>query len=335
MVGPGAGDLDLVERDLRVEDPAEHLLDFGLPAPRAEERERPVADGRWRLARAHQEDEPLGIGARSGRHILAGVLPARLEHQQAPGRLQARNAQRGRWDARARQGIEQLPLERGPDHAGQLGPQISRPHGADIGMPERFAVHAGGVGEMLGGEVSLVCHEQRDQLGVLGGAPEGARWEVGRAEARHPKLADHPPQRLGHLRLLGQVAEVGRHRARQLEQEPHDRRRPDAVRRRVDPALDQEGRRHRQRQIERRREAQVRPARALERQPLAERVPERMRRHEHPLRAGALGAAEISELGQEGVHQEASPAPAAARLRARAFRPIEGSRPGRALQEDG
>ena len=63
--------------------------------------------------------------------------------------------------------------------------------------------------------------------------------------------------------------EVRGHGGRQLEQQAHDQRRADAVGRGIDAALHQERRRHRQRQVERRGEAHVRPARALERQPLA------------------------------------------------------------------
>jgi hypothetical protein len=102
--------------------------------------------------------------------------------------------------------------------------------------------------------------------------------------------------------MLGRPAEVARHARRQLEQQPHDQRRPHLVRRRLDPPLDQEGRGHLEREVERGREAQVSPGGAAEHQAFAEGVAQGVGGDDDPLRAGAVGAAEVGELGEEGGH---------------------------------
>jgi len=79
-------------------------------------------------------------------------------------------------------------------------------------------------------------------------------------------------------------------------------RRPHLVGRRLDAALHQKGRSHLERAVERRHEAQVGPGSAAEDQALAEGVAEGVGGDDDPLRAGAVGAAEVGELEEEGVH---------------------------------
>jgi hypothetical protein len=70
----------------------------------------------------------------------------------------------------------------------------------------------------------------------------------------------------------------------------------------VDPALDQGRRAHAERDIERRHEPQVQPIGSAQRNPLTDGPANGVRRHEHPLRAGAVRTTELSELIDEGIH---------------------------------
>ena len=167
-------------------------------------------------------------------------------------------------------------------------------------MRQRLLVDRGHVAAVLAVEVRFVGREQRDDLGVLRRALERLGGHGVRLDARHPQLAHRRPQRLRQRRLVGERPEVAA-LLRQLEQQPHHQRRAEALFRRVDAALDEERRAHAQRDVERRDEAQVQPVGAAERDALAERAAERVRRHEHPLRAGALGRTQTSELGDERI----------------------------------
>src|SRR5207247_1775662 len=59
---------------------------------------------------------------------------------------------------------------------------------------------------------------------------------------------------------------------------------------------------HPERDVERRDEAKVGPIGALEDKPVAECPSERVGRDKDPLRAGAMGGAETSQLGDEWIH---------------------------------
>ena len=177
---------------------------------------------------------------------------------------------------------------------------------ADVQVKERFAEDVRPVREPACRQVLLVALEQGLQFRVLARIRERLTRKRRRGHAGHAQLGDGGPEGLGHLRLFRQAAEVRGHGPRQLEEHARDQRRADVVGRGIDAALYQEGRRHGQRQVERRGEAYVRPAAGTERQPLAQGVAERVRGHDHPLGAGALGAANLGEPGEEGLHAELS-----------------------------
>ena len=173
---------------------------------------------------------------------------------------------------------------------------------ADVEVAQRLLVDQGRIGEALGREMPLVGAEERRELGRLGRDLEDAGCEVGGRDARHAELPQRAPQGVAHAGLLGEGAEVPRRRRGQVEEQPGDQRRPEAVGHRVDPLLHQERRRHLEGQLERRREAQARPARALAREALAEGVAEGVAGDEDPLRTGPVLPAQLVELGNEGVH---------------------------------
>jgi hypothetical protein len=85
---------------------------------------------------------------------------------------------------------------------------------------------------------------------------------AGRPQARVPQFSNRPPQRLGQRRMLGHRPEVAP-RFGQVEQQAHDKRRSQLLFRRVDPLLDEKGRRHADGDVERGDEPQVRPIAAL------------------------------------------------------------------------
>jgi hypothetical protein len=125
--------------------------------------------------------------------------------------------------------------------------------------------------------------------------------QITRSDARHAQLAEREPQRHGHLRLLGQRPEVGRP-FRQLEQEPHDERRTEALLRWIDSAFDEKGRAHPECDVERRHKAQVGPVGPFAGEPVPDRAARGVRRHEHPLGARRMRAAEVTQVGDEGIH---------------------------------
>ena len=301
LLGHGAGDLHVVERLAAPGDAAEHFLHLGLAAARAEHGERGVA--RRHARRAHQQRQSLGVRGRRGRDRLHGAGEAR----HPPRHVQAGQVQRPRDHAGAGERIQQPALERTADDGRQLDAEIGGLDRADVQVEQRLVVDEGPVGEPALRQVPLVAGEQRPQLRVLALAREGLARQGRRGDAGHAQLGDRGPERVRHLRLLRQVAEVDRHDGRQLEQEPHDQGGPDTVGRGIDAALHQEGRGHRQGQVERRGEAHVGPADAHEREPLAQRVSEGVGGHDHPLGPGELRAAELGELGEERAHPPARP----------------------------
>ncbi len=219
-----------------------------------------------------------------------------------PQRLGPRHANGVRRHALARQRVEKLLLERRPQRVGQLEAEVGSQDRADVEVGERFAVHVGGVGECVRGQVGFIGGDERLQLGGLVGIGEGGGRHVLGRQPRHAQLANRRPQRFRHPRLLGQTAEVRGRLRRQIDQQPHDQRGADAVGRRIEPAVDEEGRRHLKRHVEGTDEAQVRPIRSVENQALTQRVAEGERGDEDPFHPRTLGSAELSELRQEGIH---------------------------------
>ena len=155
---------------------------------------------------------------------------------------------------------------------------------------------------------ALVGREQRARAPRA--CPADANASAGRSAAwttGHAQFAHRGPQRLRHLRLVGERPEV-RRPPRQFEQQAHHQRRTEPLFRRVDAALDEERRAHAERDVERRDEAEVRPVGALEHEPVAERAADGVRRHEHPLRARGMRAAELLQLvDEEGIHRVTTP----------------------------
>ena len=110
-----------------------------------------------------------------------------------------------------------LSLFRGPTGTELLAQQTSS--GAvlpTVQRLERLAEHQRPVREPAIGQVALVGLEQRPQLRVLAWVDEGDGRQRGGLDAGHAQLRDGGPERLRHLRLLGELAEVPRHRGRQL-----------------------------------------------------------------------------------------------------------------------
>ncbi len=297
VVRGGAGDLHLVEGEALGLDAAEDLLDLGLLSARPEHGERAVLFRGRCLRRGEEKRQTLGVRGRGRRHSGLG----RCQEGEPTGRRHApKRKGRGRQPI-PRQGIQELPHHGRPDDARQLDPHIAGEERREIEVPEGLVVDRGGIGQAMGSQVGLVGRQEGHQLGLLCGTGKRSPLEVRRPKAGQAEFPNRRPQGIRHLRVLGQRAEVAGDAVGQLEQQPHDERRAQDVRGGVDLPFDQEGGGHLQGKIQRRQKAQVRPVRALQRQPLAQGMADRVRWDEDPLGHRSVTPAQLRELSQERI----------------------------------
>ena len=94
---------------------------------------------------------------------------------------------------------------------------------------------------------------------------------------------------------------------REIEEQAHDEGGTESLFRRFDATLDEEWRAHAKRDVERRHESEVQPVGPAERDALADRSADRVRRDKDPLRTRGMRRAETGELADEWIHVTSLP----------------------------
>ena len=309
-----ADDLHCIDRLAQRRDPPEHLLDLGLLATGPEHYQCAVVPRRRRFLRRHQQPERRGVGptptvTRTSHRCRRGRRRRALQGEPAGNREPGRPVDRGVVGrVVARQRVDEPPRERRPEDVRQRQPRIVRSDGTLAQMLQCFGEHGRRISDLVTDQVPLVGLDERNELGAFVGVREGPCGERAGTQPGHSELAQRRPERRDHLLLQGlsvDATKVARRPVRQVQQQAHDECRPDVFCDRIDAAIDQEGCGRLEREIERCLEPQVDPARAFQGEAIAERMPERVARHDHPLGRGRMIAAKRRELVEEGGHQEA------------------------------
>ncbi len=289
-----ACDLDLIQRSAGRKDTAEDFFDLRFAAASMEQVDRagPQA-ATWPRGRHQQE--------REGIDLVDGGSSLQVRFLEPPRHLRTRDQEGPRDDALARHQLEETTLEWIPRRIRQLRPAVVRLDRAPVAVPHGLFVDSGHVAAVVLREKPLVRVQQRLQLLVLRGGFERVRPQTIGLDPSHPELAHRRPEGLRQCWLCRERPEVTA--LREVEQQAHHERGAETLLGRIDPTFNQERRAHPERDVERCNEPQVQPVRSFQRDPLTERAPDTMRRHEHPLVSGHVVAAQRRKLVDKWVHQ--------------------------------